>query len=89
MDDDRILPCRVWKLTPIRSVESEAKPQPQVTTSATASDNAPPVYEQETSCSCTHHDTETKDGGEDFGTTVIEVTTVTKTTRKKYRVTDE
>ncbi|KAF9653589.1 hypothetical protein BDM02DRAFT_3265312 [Thelephora ganbajun] len=66
MDDERILPCRAWKLTPVKCVE-----------------------EGETCCSCTHHDMGTEHGVDDYGTTVIEVTTVSKTTRKKYRVTEE
>ena len=90
MRDERVLPCRVWKFTPVKSVGGEGEPRYQATTPATAgANNAPPLYEQEACCSCTHHDTETKDNDGEFGTTVVEVTTVTKTTRRKYRVTDE
>jgi len=50
--------------------------------------NSLPPYEKETCHSCTRRDAETKSDNEGHGTTVIEVTTVTKTTRKKHRVTE-
>lgn len=90
MDDERILPFRAWKFTPVEHVEIGVRPRLQTTTSTTArNDSTLPRYEQETCCSCTHHGTENRHDDEDFGQTVVEVTTVTKTTRKKYRVTEE
>jgi len=90
MDDERILPCRAWKFTPVKYVEIGVEPRLQTTIStATRRDNTLPQYEQETCCSCTHHGMESKHDDEGLGTTVIEVTTVTKTTRKKYQVTEE
>ena len=88
MDDERILPCRVWKFILVKSIESGVKPQLQVPISSTIRGNTLPPHEQDTCCSCTHHGTETEKSDEDYGTMVIEVTTVTKTTRKKYRVTE-
>jgi len=90
MNDERTLPCRVWKFIPVKSVGGDGEPRPQATTSATTEDNSdPPLYEQGACRSCTHRGTETKVDDEGFGTTVVEVTTVTKTTRKKYRVTEK
>ena len=89
MDDERILPCRAWKFAPVKYVEIGVEPRFQTTASTAARrDNTLPQREQKT-CSCTHHGMENKHDDEGLGTTVIEVTTVTKTTRKKYQVTEE
>ena len=90
MSDERTLPCRAWKFIFVKSVKAEAEPQPQAAApGTTGGNNNPPQYQQEACCSCTCHGTETKDDEGDFGTTVVEVTTVTKTTRRKYRVPEE
>ena len=90
MCDERVLPCRTWKFILVKTAEAEAEPQPQAATPGTAgANNNPPQYQQEACCSCACHDTETKDDDGELGTTVVEVTTVTKTTRRKYRVPED
>ena len=83
MDNSGFQACRVWELIPVRIGDPTAQ-----SSSPVLRDPGPlPPYEENTgnhSCTCSHIATETGDDG--FGTTVIEVTTVT--TRKKYRLED-
>ena len=82
MDNGKLESCRIWELIPVKVDDFASQPS----SSSRDSGSAPP-YEADTGnrCStCSHLTTETGDDG--FGTTVIEVTTVT--TRKKYRVED-
>lgn len=77
--------CRIWELTSVKFDDVAAR-QPSSSELPRDSTSAPP-YEADTGnhcCSCSHVVTEPNDDG--FGTTVVEVTTVT--TRKKYRVED-
>ena len=86
MDNGRFEACRIWELIPVKVNNSDPRPS---SSSAPPRDSSPlPSYEGNTGtncCTCFHHRTEPSDDG--FGTTVIEVTTVT--TRKKYRVEDQ
>ena len=90
MDDERIFPVACGSSFPSGPSRAGVKPRPLTTTSATTKNNnsLPLAYEGETCRPCSHHGIENKHD-DDLGTTVIEVTTVTKTTRKKYRVTED
>ena len=81
-DRDGLEPCRIWELVPVKVENFAAQPS---SSSMHRMDSDPiPPYEEKPgnySCTCSHLNTEPSDDG--FGTTVIEVTTVT--TRKKYR----
>ena len=85
MDNSNLEPCRIWELVPIKvqNVASQSS-----SSSVPQRDFSPiPPYEENAgnNCyTCSHLTTEPGDDG--FGTTVIEVTTVT--TRKKYRLED-
>ena len=84
VDNSKIQPWRVWELILVRIDNSTTPSSPSVI----PRNLAPlPPYEGNTgnrSCACSH--TVMEPGDEGFGTTVIEVTTVT--TRKKYRLED-
>jgi len=83
MDNAKFQACRVWELIPVEV--SESATYPSSSTVHPRGSTALPPYDGNTgsgSCTCSHLTTEPGDDG--FGTTVIEVTTVT--TRKKYRV---
>ena len=85
MDNGKLEPCRIWELVPV-NVDNFA-PQPSSTSVHPRDSGSAPPYEANMGnrcCTCSHLTTEADDDG--FGTTVIEVTTVT--TRKKYRVDD-
>ena len=85
MDNARPEPCRIWELIPVKV--NNFNSQPSSSKSRTDPNDVPPYEEPATgdhSCTCSHTTTEPSDDG--YGTTVIEVTTVT--TRKKYRVED-
>jgi hypothetical protein len=88
MDNGRPEPCRIWELIPVKVDSFNSRPSSSK--SRMDSSSAVPPYEEhaasgEHSCTCSHAATEPSDDG--YGTTVIEITTVT--TRKKYRVEDE
>ncbi|KAF9649758.1 hypothetical protein BDM02DRAFT_3128122 [Thelephora ganbajun] len=77
-------PCRIWELIPVNVDNLPAQPP---SSGSRMDSNSVPPYEESPGnhcCTCSHVTTEPGDG--DFGTTVIEVTTVT--TRKKYRLED-
>jgi len=83
MDNSKVEPCRIWELIPVKV--DDFAPQPSSSSMHQRDSCSAPPYEANTGnrcCSCSHLTTETDDDG--FGTTVVEVTTVT--TRKKYRV---
>lgn len=84
VDNSKIQPWRVWELILVR-IDNSTTPS---SSSVIPRNPAPlPPYEGNTgnrSCACSHTVMEPGDDG--FGTTVIEVTTVT--TRKKYRLED-
>jgi hypothetical protein len=83
MENNKPEPCRIWELVPVK-VEDVA---PQSSSGPQRDSSPTHLYEENTGnqcCSCSHLTTEP--GDDDFGTTVIEVTTVT--TRKKYRFED-
>jgi len=85
MDNGKLEACRIWELIPVKVDDFD--PQPSSSSTHPRDSGSAPPYEANTGnscCSCTHLATQTDDDG--FGTTVIEVTTVT--TRKKYRVED-
>lgn len=85
MENTKPEPCRIWKLVPVR-VDNLAR-QPSLSSFATLRDTIDPADEENVGvncCTCSHLAAEPSDGG--FGTTVVEVTTVT--TRKKYRLED-
>jgi hypothetical protein len=87
MDGEGILPCCVRKFTPVKHFEAGVKPPPQATGFTTVGSNySLSPYGQETCCLCAHRGTESEQGDENSGTTVIEVTTVTKTTRRSVRM---
>lgn len=85
MDNNKPEPCRIWELVPVKvenvASQSSSSSMPQ-------RDYSPvPSYEENAGnrcCTCSHLTTEPGDDG--FGTTVIEVTTVT--TRRKYQLED-
>ena len=84
-DNGKFEPCRIWELIPVKVDDSHSEPsssRPRTDSSAV------PPYEEpatgENCCTCSHSTTGPSDDG--YGTTIIEVTTVT--TRKKYRVED-
>jgi len=86
MDNSRFQACRVWELIPVEV--DGFTPQPSSSTVPPRVSGSLPPYDGNTrngSCTCSHITTEAGDDG--YGTTVIEVTTVT--TRKKYRVEDQ
>jgi len=78
-------PCRIWELVPVKIENVASQPS---SSSVPQRDSSPiPSYEENAGthcCTCSHRTTEPSDDG--FGTTVIEVTTVT--TRNKYRLED-
>jgi len=81
--------CRIWKLVPVKFEKVDSQPSSSSSSSSSSvphRDPSPtPPYEEKAGnyrCTCSHLTTEPGDDG--FGTTVIEVTTVT--TRKKYRL---
>lgn len=83
MANHRFQPCRVWELIPVKV--HDPAPQPSTSFAAQGTSSAVPPYEERPGnhcCSCSHVTKEPVDDG--YGTTVVEVTTVT--TRKKYRV---
>ena len=74
--------CRIWELIPVRVGNSARQPS---SSSVPPRDTSAPPYEENPGnhcCSCSHSTTE--QGGDGFGTTVVEVTT--STTRRKYRL---
>ena len=82
MDNAKFEACRVWELVPVKVDNFAAQ------SSSSCGSGPLPPYEGNVGdhcCNCSHITTEPGDDG--FGTTVIEVTTVT--TRKKYRVEDQ
>ena len=77
---------RVWQLIP---VDVWPVPNSSQQSSETPAPGPPPVYDAGvTAQSSAHSQHTTESGPDDFGTIVTEVTTVTTTTRKKYRVQD-
>ena len=79
--------CRIWKLVPVKFEKVDSQPSASSSSSSVPQrDSSPtPPYEEKAGdhrCTCSHLTTEPGDDG--YGTTVIEVTTVT--TRKKYRL---
>ena len=86
MDNNKFQACRVWELIPVEVDGFSA--QPSSSTVPPKGSSSLPPYEMNSgngSCTCSHLTKEPDNDG--FGTTVIEVTTVT--TRKKYRVEDQ
>ena len=81
MENSKPEACRIWEL--LRVETPAGRPTPSYVPQRDAS--APP-YEEHTgdTCTCSHLTTEPSEDG--FGTTVIEVTTVT--TRRKFRLDD-
>ena len=82
MDNSKFEACRIWELVPVKVDNPATRPS---SSSVPPRDSGPlPPYEGNTGnrCTCSHVTTEPGDDG--FGTTVIEVTTVT--TRRKYRL---
>jgi len=85
MDNGKLEPCRIWELIPVK-VDAFI-PQPSSSSAYPRDSSSAPPYGANTGnrcCTCSHLTTEADDDG--FGTTVVEVTTVT--TRKKYWVED-
>ncbi|KAF9649761.1 hypothetical protein BDM02DRAFT_1746722 [Thelephora ganbajun] len=84
MDNGKPEPCRIWELVPVKVDNFPAQPS----SSGSQRDfNPVPPYEENPGnhcCTCSHVTTEPDDGG--YGTTIIEVTTVT--TRRKFRLED-
>ena len=87
MENTKPETCRIWKLVPVK-IEKVASQGPSSSSSVPQGESSPtPPYEENAGnhCyTCSHLTTEPGDDG--FGTTVVEVTTVT--TRKKYRLED-
>ena len=84
-DNGKFEPCRIWELIPVKVDDFHS--ESSSSRSRTDSSAVPPYEEPATGehcCTCSHSTTGPSD--DDYGTTVIEVTTVT--TRKKYRVED-
>lgn len=73
-------PCRIWELIPV-NFHSPATQSPVLPRNSSP---GPPHGENAENNCCSHLTAEPSDDG--FGTTVIEVTTVT--TRKAYRLDD-
>jgi hypothetical protein len=70
-------------------VNVEPKSKPSQPSSGTTRPGSPPLYDEEAAerpSDRTQHNAESE--RDDFGTIVTEVTTVTTTTRKRYRVED-
>ena len=80
-DEDR-LPRRIWKLIPAKI---EGTPSQLL---ETVSSGLPPSYHGDGVGQSSAHSQVTGSERDDFGTIVTEVTTVTTTTRKRYRVDD-
>lgn len=76
----------MWNLIPV-NVETMSKPSGS--SSGTPGPSSPPLYDGDAtgqSSARTQHNAELE--RDDFGTIVTEVTTVTTTTRRRYRVED-
>ena len=76
--------CRIWELILVKVENFAPQPSSSSIPAGPGSTSTPP-YEQNPGkkrCTCSHVTTEPGDGG--YGTTVVEVTTVT--TQGKYRL---
>lgn len=82
MENAKFEACRVWELVPVEVANFASNPSPS---HSRMDSSAVPPYEEparNNCCTCSHVVTEPGDDG--YGTTVVEMTTVT--TRKKYRL---
>jgi hypothetical protein len=83
-NDDR-LPRRIWKLIPVKTEGATAPSQSPLETFGSG---FPPSYSGDGIGQSSANSQVTGSERDDFGTIVTEVTTVTTTTHKRYRVDD-